>query len=146
LSDCPAMLAPQFTSETARERQRKSVESRLANKLARQNAARVAESNAGIDPQTTRIQEQLARIEYLMSKTKKPDALQKLSAAHARLFSAWQVLTGTPNPGARRGKSKRDQMPSFEPVEPVETPQGKTPEINVSSQNPVVLLPVPQAA
>jgi hypothetical protein len=47
------------------------------------------------------------------------DELQKLSATHARLFHAWQVLTGTPNPGSRRVKSARPATSNVETVQVV---------------------------
>lgn len=44
--------------------------------------------------------------------TEDTDTLERLSATHARLFKAWQVLTATPNPGSLRPrKSQRPEPP-----------------------------------
>jgi hypothetical protein len=69
-------------------------------------------------PQSERLALQIERVEQMMEGCKDPDGLQKLSAAHSRLFKAWQVLTETPNPGSRRGKSVRPVgRPMIQPIE-----------------------------
>lgn len=40
----------------------------------------------------------------MMTKETDADRLQKLSATHAGLFIAWQILTRTLKPGAHRAK------------------------------------------
>ncbi len=109
-----------FTPENARENAAKSWEARRERK-----AKLEADATKGrlSTPQSQRLAQQIERIQAMMDKTADADELQKLSAAHARLFNAWQVLTGTPNPGSRRGKGVR-QAPAinFELTEP--TPAG----------------------
>ena len=68
------------------------------------------------------IEVERARLLEMMRKSKDADEIQKLSAARARLFAEWQVLTGTPNPGSRRAKQSRPQAPVAVPTEPT-TPQ-----------------------
>ena len=113
-----------FTKENARENAVKSWQAR------RQRKAKLeAEAAQGrlSTPQCERLALQIERVERMMENCKDPDSLQKLSAAHSRLFRAWQVLTETPNPGSRRvrGKPSRDQRPTAQPLQP--TPQEPTP-------------------
>jgi len=92
-----------FTPENAREMAARSWQARQKRKAKLEaEAARGRQST----PQSERLALQLERVERLMDKTSNADTLQKLSAAHARLFNAWQVLTETPNPGSRRVKSR----------------------------------------
>ena len=65
--------------------------------------------------------------------------LADLTAAHARLFSAWQVLTETPNPGSRRVKPSKPErdltthaISEPEPIgwpEPVRSPNASEPSL-----------------
>jgi hypothetical protein len=71
------------------------------------------------------IEKELQRILLMMKKTDDADTLQKLSGARARLFDEWQVLTGTPNPGSRRGRQDRPRPPEVH-RSPIPTPQEKT--------------------
>jgi hypothetical protein len=75
-------------------------------------------------PRTDRLASQLIQIEELMDGETDADTLQKLSAAHARIFSAWQVLSGTPNPGAR--KAGRKDKPA--PIQPEPLPVQDAPK------------------
>jgi uncharacterized protein YdiU (UPF0061 family) len=112
-----------FNSENARENAAKSWQAR------RQRKAKLeAEAAKGrlSTPQSERLALQIERIQEMMEKSKDADELQKLSAAHARLFNAWQVLTATPNPGSRRGKAPRPPPPVV--CEPLpEVPQAPMP-------------------
>ena len=74
------------------------------------------------------IEVERARLLEMMRKSKDADEIQKLSAAHARLFKAWQVLTGTPNPGSRRSRGQRPQAPGAAPME-AQTPQAPAPPV-----------------
>ena len=105
-----------FTPENARENAAKSWAARRERKAKLEAEAQMGRQST---PQSERLAQQIERVEHLMQKTDDADTLQKLSAAHARLFNAWQVLTETPNPGSRRARSKpsRPPMPTFaEPV------------------------------
>jgi hypothetical protein len=115
-----------FTPQNAREMSARSWEARRERK-----AKLEAEAAKGrlSTPQSERLALEIKRIVQMIEKCSDPDSLQKLSATHARLFKAWQVLTGTPNPGSRRAKAPRASMPTAEPLsttaEPLSTPQAK---------------------
>ncbi|HZL77364.1 MAG TPA: hypothetical protein VFC17_00750 [Candidatus Limnocylindrales bacterium] len=112
-----------FTKENARENAARSWQARRERK-----AKLEAEAAKGrlSTPQSERLALQIERVERMMENCKDPDSLQKFSAAHARLFKAWQVLTETPNPGSRRvrGRPSRPPMPMCEPLP---TPQEPMP-------------------
>jgi hypothetical protein len=113
-----ANLAPAWTPLTAK------IASADGNaKLARIRAERNSAVSA-VNPAIARIEKQLRKIETAMDKTTEPRDLASLAAAHARLFAAWQVLTGTPNPGQRRGRQDRPRPPEVH-REPITTPQEK---------------------
>lgn len=99
-----------FTKENARENAAKSWQARRERK-----AKLEAEAAKGrlSTPQSERLALQIERVEQMIENCKDPDSLQKLSAAHSRLFRAWQVLTETPNPGSRRvrGGLRRPEPP-----------------------------------
>lgn len=95
-----------ITKENAHELQQKGLVTRRERQAKLEAEAKLGRNAT---PQCERIAKQLDRIETMMDKEKDADTLQKLSAAHARLFNAWQVLTGTPNPGSRRVKSGAKQ-------------------------------------
>lgn len=108
-----------FTPENAREMAARSWEARREHKMKLEaEAARGRQST----PQSERLAQEIESIEQMIEKCKDPDSLQKLSAAHARLFNAWQVLTGTPNPGSRRSRPGRPAPPAVH-REPIQTPQ-----------------------
>ena len=97
-----------FTKQNAREMAARSWEARRERK-----AMLEAEAAKGrlSTPQSERLALQIERVERMMENCKDPDSLQKLSAAHSRLFRAWQVLTETPNPGSRRVKGRSSRPP-----------------------------------
>jgi uncharacterized protein YigA (DUF484 family) len=99
-----------FTKENARDMAARSWEARRERK--RKLEAEAAQGRQST-PHSESLALQIERVERMMEKTTDADTLQKLSATHARLFNAWQVLTATPNPGSLRHKSKsqRPQMP-----------------------------------
>ena len=101
-----------FTPENARENAAKSWVARRERKAKLEAEAAKGRQST---PQSERLALQIERVERMMEGCKDPDDLQKLSAAHSRLFKAWQVLTETPNPGSRRVKNKppRLLMPIF---------------------------------
>lgn len=104
-----------FTKENAREYAARSWEARRQRKAKLEAEAVMGRQTT---PQSERLALQIERIEEMMAETKDADELQKLSATHARLFNAWQVLTATPNPGSRRVKSNRPTG-YFMPAQPV---------------------------
>lgn len=107
-----------FTKENARENAAKSWQARRERKATLEAEARQGRQST---PQSERLALEIERVLAMMEKEKDADRLQKLSATHARLFNAWQVLTGTPNPGSRRVKSGLNRaMPVSQPIE---TPQ-----------------------
>lgn len=110
-----------FTKENARENATKSWQTRRERKAKLEAEAQQGRQST---PQSERLALQIERVEQMMDKTKDPDALQKLSATYARLFNAWQVLTGTPNPGSRRVKS--NSRPSAPMSQPIFAPQEPT--------------------
>lgn len=108
-----------FTKENARIHAAKSWQARRERKAMLEAEARRGRQST---PQSERLALQIERIEHMIDKTTDPDALQKLSATHARLFNAWQVLTGTPNPGSLRNRSRDRQMarPPVLPISPIQ--------------------------
>ncbi|MGC9943543.1 MAG: hypothetical protein ABSE48_17080, partial [Verrucomicrobiota bacterium] len=112
-----------FTKENAREMAHRSWEARRERKRKLESEAQQGRQSM---PQCERIALQIERVEQMMEKTSGADELQKLSATHARLFHAWQVLSATPNPGSWRGKPRPRQfphaMPIYDPVEPIQPP------------------------
>jgi len=115
-----------FTKENARENAAKSWQARRERKAKLEAEAVKGRQST---PQSERLALEIERVLAMMEKEKDADRLQKLSAAHARLFRAWQVLTETPNPGSRRVRNKppRPPMPAFaaplemSPQEPMPT-------------------------
>jgi len=108
------MIRPQaFTPANAREMQRRSAESRARAKAA---GLAAVEALRKVTPQSERLARQIERIERLIDETDDAVELQRLTSAHSKLFSAWQVLTETPNPGNRKAKSTRG---AFNPIQPI---------------------------
>jgi uncharacterized protein YdiU (UPF0061 family) len=107
-----------FTKENARENAAKSWQARRERKAKLETEARQGRQST---PQSERLALEIERVLAMMEKEKDADRLQKLSATHARLFNAWQVLTGTPNPGSRRVRSKDRPVPPYTQVEPLTT-------------------------
>lgn len=101
-----------FTKENARENAAKSWQARRERKAKLEAEAVKGRQST---PQSERLALEIERVLTMMEKEKDADRLQKLSAAHSRLFRAWQVLTETPNPGSRRvkGKPSRPPFPTF---------------------------------
>ncbi len=104
-----------FTPENARENAAKSWQARRERKAKLETEAAKGRQST---PQSEHLAREIERIVQMIEKSKDPDGLQKLSAAHSRLFRAWQVLTETPNPGSRRvkGGSSRPPMPRPQPI------------------------------
>ena len=109
-----------FTKENARlfsaQGWQKSKEVRASQKAD-------AEKFRQASPQADRLASQIGLIEEKMRKENDASELSKLASAHDKLFRAWQVLTGTPNPGSRRAKQSRPQAPVAVPTEPTNPPQ-----------------------
>jgi len=106
-----------FTKENARENAAKSWAARRQRKAKLEAEAAKGRQST---PQSERLALEIERIVQMIEKCKDPDGLQKLSAAHSRLFRAWQVLTETPNPGSRRvkGRPSRPPWPTCVPLDP----------------------------
>jgi hypothetical protein len=116
-SQIPANLSHRvlITSQNAREMAERSHIARRA-KLEKLQAD--SEALRNVTPQSERLAEILKGIEDDLLKTKDYKKRNALASAYDKLFSKWQVLTGTPNPGARRGKgNQRDQPPIAQPIE-----------------------------
>lgn len=89
-----------------------------------QNPPQVTSPQGPNAAQVQRLEKRMKEIEEQMDGMTNATTLQRLAVAHSKLFSAWQVLTGTPNPGARKvPRAGRALPPTANPVEPVETPQ-----------------------
>jgi hypothetical protein len=110
-----------FTKENAREMAARSWEARKQRKAKLEAEARQGRQST---PQSERLALQIERVLAMIENEKDADRLQKLSVTHARLFNAWQILTGTPNPGSRRVKSARPAMSNVETVQVM--PDGTT--------------------
>jgi hypothetical protein len=106
-----------FTTKNARENAAKSWAARRQRKTKLEAEAAKGRQST---PQSERLALEIERIVQMIENCKNPDGLQKLSAAHSRLFRAWQVLTETPNPGSRRvrGGARRQEPPMPTPQEP----------------------------
>jgi hypothetical protein len=112
-----------FTKENAGQFSAQAIQRKRELKAIREKELEKARNAT---PQTERIARQIARMEEMMDKTKDADELQKLSAAHARLFNAWQVLTGTPNPGSSKPSRNREQRQPVQPIQPIVAPAATT--------------------
>jgi hypothetical protein len=124
-AECPAKipLGRPFTAQNAAQMAVRSAAAKRAKREARaaelQREDAEAKRIAQTTPQSATLARQLDRLSEMMMETNDPDALAKLSVAHGRLFDAWQVLTGTPNPGSRKSKPARGAGHStFEPIGP----------------------------
>lgn len=105
-----------FTSANAAEMARRANAAKRA-RIAALEADSVALRN--VTPQSERLANRLEQLERLMDGETDGDAWNKLSSSYAKIFSAWQVLTGTPNPGSRRVKASRPSSSSVETVQVV---------------------------
>ncbi len=114
LSDNPNSVAHRITKENAREFSRKAWEARRKRQS---DEKAMADKGRNATPESEELAVELRRLRVLISETDDPDDLQKLTAARSRLFSEWQVLTGTPNPGARKTqrRSGAGSQPDFVP-------------------------------
>jgi hypothetical protein len=114
-----------FNRENAREMATRSWEARRKRKAKLEAEARQGRQST---PQSERLALEIERVLGMMEKEKDADRLQKLSATHARLFNAWQVLTGTPNPGSRRVKGGRNREFYSQPLaQPIDSMADVTP-------------------
>jgi hypothetical protein len=113
-----------FTPERAREMQ---VKAEAAKKLRRERLTSEAAAGRTATPEQQALASQMRRILELMEKTDDAGELSQLSSAYDKQFKAWQVLTGTPNPGQRR-RGRGDDRPAPPTVQrsPITTPQEKT--------------------
>lgn len=94
-----------FTPANARENAKKSWEARRQRKAKLE--AEAAEGKQST-PQSEELALEIERIVQLIKKCSDPGGLQKLTAAHARLFNAWQILSCTPNPGSCRPRPPKE--------------------------------------
>ena len=108
-----------FTRENAREMSARSWQARRERK-----AKLEAEAAMGrmATPQSEMVAQEIERLLDMMSKSKDADTIQKLSSARSRLFSEWQVLTATPNPGSLKSRRHRpsptdDENPAAVPLD-----------------------------
>jgi len=115
-----------ITPANAREFQRRSAEAKHQNKLARALRSSPAVVKNACEERIAEIETERARLLRLMRNTDEANDIQKLCAARATLFDEWQVLTGTPNPGSRRGRQDRQARPVVTLRDPpTPTPQEK---------------------
>jgi len=114
-----------ITPANAREFQRRSAEAKHQNKLARALRSSPAVVKNACEERIAEIETERARLLRLMRNTDEANDIQKLCAARATLFDEWQVLTGTPNPGSRRGRQDRQARPVVTLRDPPTTPQEK---------------------
>jgi hypothetical protein len=115
-------LGYRITKENARLFAQRSWAARRARSAKREEEAKAGREST---PQSERLSKQISQIEAQMSKTSDGSELSKLASAHDKLFRAWQVLTGTPNPGSRRGRQDRPRPPEVH-CSPIPTPQETT--------------------
>lgn len=128
--DCPASaphingrhsLPHAFTKENAREMALRAKEARIKREEAGKTAIKQL---AQVTPQCEIIAEEMKRIQGLISESDDADTIAKLSGALERQFKMWQVLSGTPNPGAR--KAGRNAKPA--PIQPEPIPVTEPPK------------------
>jgi hypothetical protein len=113
-----------FTPENARENAAKSWQARRERKAKLEAEAQQGRQSS---PQSERLALQIERVERMMEKTTDADTLVKLTAAHTRMFKAWQVLAETPNPGSFRHRPKSRRPPPLMAAFPLEpAPQEPT--------------------
>lgn len=79
------------------------------------NAAKAFQEQAS--PEALGLAKEMKRLQGLISETDDADTIAKLSGALERQFKMWQVLSGTPNPGARKaGRTPKPAMVQPEPI------------------------------
>lgn len=105
-----------FTSANAAEMARRSNAAKRA-RIAALEEDSVALRN--VTPQSERLANRLEQLERLMDGETDGNAWNKLSSSYSKIFVAWQVLTGTPNPGSRRVKSSRTSQVHVDTVQVV---------------------------
>lgn len=106
-----------FNRENARENAAKSWQARRERKAKLDAEAQQGRQST---PQSERLALQIERVLAMMEKERDADRLQKLSATHARLFNAWQVLTQTPNPGCIKSRRLNPpRPPQADPIAPL---------------------------
>ncbi len=108
-----------ISQQNARELQLKSLEARRQKKLAKDAAINAPLHVEAKSPQLAIVEAELSRVSEMMSKTDDASDYHKLANARMSLFKEWQVLSGTPNPGAR--KAGRKEKPA--PVQPEPLPE-----------------------
>jgi hypothetical protein len=132
------LISPQIAADY----QRRAVAARLSSKKAKDFTDSLPPHIAANAPQIIRVQRQLEQVADMIDDATNADELQKLSAAHARLFNTWQVLTATPNPGSRKAGSTRPKpAPAFDPTpatpQPVVSSVSPAPATDLTSPPPV---------
>ena len=115
------LIRKPFTSESAREAGRKSWKARTEREEQGRRALELIANMpiSASDVRASRLAKQMDLIESAMIKEKDSKELANLSAAHARLFSAWCVLTGTKSPGTL-GKTRRERPAPIQPISPLD--------------------------
>lgn len=110
-----------ITAEIAREWQARSIAAQRQKKITEELRKNLPPQLSALSPQVATVEKQLAKVSLMIDDCNDADSLNKLTAARTRLFNEWQVLTGTPNPGARKSKPTRSVAQDVQPIEPVKT-------------------------
>lgn len=107
-----------FTAQTARDMAARSLQSRLANKE-RRELAKLEPAPSPLTDRIKRTEHQLDEIDDEIERA--PTGKDKLALirSKAELLKAWQLLTGFPSPGTRKGSksSLAIQNPIPQPVQ-----------------------------
>lgn len=125
-------LAPPFTKENAGEMARRATISREANRI----GAKLSREQAQTRPP---IEVEVHRVAGAMSKL--PVTSKEYSRLAGLLDTLWDKAFSKQGAVKARG-SRRESIR----LEPVETPQGETPEIKHSKENPSAEAPTSQVA
>lgn len=114
-----------ITPQVAREYQQRAIVAREHNRIAKKVAENCVPLAVIDEPRIALVERELARVAKMMSSCEDASDYHKLANARGTLFKEWQVLSGTPNPGARKaGRTAKPAMIQPEPISEAGQPNG----------------------
>lgn len=106
-----------ISQQNAKELQQRSLEAKRLKKLAMEAAKNAPLPIKAENPKLAIVEAELSRVAKMMSSCEDASDYHKLANARGTLFKEWQVLSGTPNPGARKaGRTPKPAMVQPEPI------------------------------
>lgn len=139
----PANLAPRFTSENAREMQRRALESRLARE-AREKAEELEKDIAARariiapDPDERRKQRVQKQIDSFLDAMEKTDDVDKKRELGRSVSDLWKLVQATAGQ-LRPGRARRESAPMLAEAQPMPSIPAPVPAAvsSPTAQNPI---------